>query len=668
MFNEKDSIALKKVVNSYGTYFERKGQKKRLNVDMVYKDHPSIWGEKPIARKFSKDELLSSIDDEIREASKQTRKSIIDISNIKLYTSNGNLKIYQGKLFINDDKNFSFSEGQMLTLISPAKKNYYITVLDFQSLKEELTFQLSQELDFYSGKIKFSNSVMLYKLKEEIEEINFEESVMINKLFINKDFPNTISSNEAIYNKGLDDSQSFALEKTLKNDITFIWGPPGTGKSHTLSRILLNLYEKNETTVVSSIANVAIDGLLENTVTLLNEEYFKRTKRDLLKERKMVRLGFSQSEKVRQIKELQFDNKEIRSVVYKLQVVDEKISDIQAQNIKSEKDEESLHILISQRIKLKEEHERLIKSFINESKTIFLTSAKFVFDSAVKNIEIDNLIIDEGSMMAIPHLLVLAQRVKKRIIISGDYRQLGPIALSNSAKAKKWLHKGLFDILGNKEEIINHESLSMLQEQRRSASDIVELINEPFYQGKLKTKNLLSHLSSKDLPPREGQHLVFVELPKGEDVKAEFSKSRSKYNSTSRKKVLQLINEIIEANPKNLKSIGVISPYKQQIIDYKLDLEELDVGFEIKVGTIHTFQGSECDVIIWDIVDTINNEVGLLYKEETGERLVNVAISRAKSKLIIVGHHRVFNEAKGNDLVSNTVRQILSKAWLKSHS
>jgi superfamily I DNA and/or RNA helicase len=83
----------------------------------------------------------------------------------------------------------------------------------------------------------------------------------------------------------------------------------------------------------------------------------------------------------------------------------------------------------------------------------------------------------------------------------------------------------------------------------------------------------------------------------------------------------------------------------------------------VTVGTIHTFQGSERDIIIWDIVDTPQNDMGLLYKGETGERLVNVAISRAKSRLVIVGYPRTFHESKANDLVSINIKTLISKAW-----
>jgi superfamily I DNA and/or RNA helicase len=276
--------------------------------------------------------------------------------------------------------------------------------------------------------------------------------------------------------------------------------------------------------------------------------------------------------------------------------------------------------------------------------------------------EIDNLVIDEGSMMTIQQLLYLASKVKKRIVISGDFRQLGPIALSKSSNAKKWLHKDLFSLLGNEDGIIKHSSIQMLKFQRRSAASIAELINHPFYFGELYTEDHKSHHTSILLPPTDG-HVSFIDLPSDERNKVEYSSSRSKYNSLARHETMKLLKRIIDSDD-SVKTVGIIAPYRQQVIDYRLHLQHIDTkSVSLRVGTIHTFQGSECDIIIWDIVDAFNESMGLLYLGQTGERLVNVAISRAKSKLIIVGSHRIFHECKGGDLVSIKIKRIISNAW-----
>jgi superfamily I DNA and/or RNA helicase len=109
--------------------------------------------------------------------------------------------------------------------------------------------------------------------------------------------------------------------------------------------------------------------------------------------------------------------------------------------------------------------------------------------------------------------------------------------------------------------------------------------------------------------------------------------------------------------------IGVISPYNGQIIEIKRKLNNTMLTnselSRIKVGTIHSFQGSGYDVIIYDIVDNSEKKLGLLYKGFNGERLVNVALSRAKHKLIIVGDPKVFSLSDELGEVSKQLRSLM---------
>ena len=112
-------------------------------------------------------------------------------------------------------------------------------------------------------------------------------------------------------------------------------------------------------------------------------------------------------------------------------------------------------------------------------------------------------------------------------------------------------------------------------------------------------------------------------------------------------------------------SIGVITPFRGQVKLYKSAILQncVNDGFweNIKVGTIHTFQGSECDVIILDIVEAAPTKVSkILYKEE-GERLINVALSRARHKLIVIGDTKRFDSIVGTSSVSDKVSNILKR-------
>ena len=563
-------------------------------------------------------------------------------------------------MLIENDDFISFSEGMQAKLIFKDYSKESVTILEHNTKNETISFQTTKLITYKIGKIQSSSVSLLFKLKSRLDNIK-ENTNPIWSLVKNDKLPQKLYDTNNIWDQGLDDSQSIALKKSIANNISYIWGPPGTGKSHTLSRLLLNFYNRNERTVVCAIANVAVDGLLEKTVDVFKDDYFKTTKNNLLSERKIIRLGYSQSENIRNIPEIKFENSILIELSERLNAIYNKLNIIKEKGDLKVNESKKLNLL-SQKDEIKKEYEKESKKMLYDSKLVFLTSSKFILDEAINELEIDNLIIDEGSMMSIPVLLALAQKVKKRIVISGDFRQLGPIALSNSSLSKKWLHTDLFSLLGNEESIVKHKSLSMLTEQRRSAPAIAELINYPFYDNQLTTEFRPHHKTAINLGYDNG-HISFIDLPNDETNSADYSRNKSKYNSLARQKSIELLKSILLQNS-DIDSVGIITPYRQQVMDYKKDLEDIDYkDNQVRVGTIHTFQGSECDIIIWDIVDTVDKPIGLLYKSITGERLVNVAVSRAKSKLIIVGNHRIFNEVKGGDTISSKIKIVLNDAW-----
>lgn len=660
IFNNHNSTYLKQIVSEYKPYFEYLGRKKRLNIEKVYTEHTYIWtGEKVNSREFSLQEILSAIQDEINQTKKEQAKKYIKIINIKFISKLGSSFIYTAKVFIENDEFISFPEGVKVRLKKNSDANNWVTVLEYNNQTELLSFQSTKKLNIESAKIQLSTLWLLYKLKDVIEKIEPNDNP-VWKLVQHKKFPNEIGYPKEILTDNLGNTQLNAIKRSLKNDITYIWGPPGTGKSFTLARLLLNLLNNNQRTVVCSIANVAVDGLLMKTIELINE-HFKKTRIDFLKENRIIRLGYSQSEEIRNIPQIKFESTKLLQISAELQAISEKLKNLVREN----KEQEKIKLtLLAKKDELKKLYDKESKGLISDSNLIFLTTSKFIVENSLHDMSFDNLIVDEGSMMSIPFLLAVGSNIKKRIIISGDFKQLGPISASKSSNAKKWLHNDLFWLLADDDKKkVSHNALIMLNEQRRSAKELIGLINESFYNGKLNTIPQLSHSRTKDFPPKKG-HVVFVNLQNNEENVANFSKNHSKYNSYSRKKVVDIIQKILNVKTSIRFNIAVITPYRQQVLDYKKNFHEL--GFDnqkVKVGTIHTFQGSESDIVIWDIVDTINQPIGSLYKYDVGERLVNVAISRAKSKLIIVGYNRIFQECDGRDNISMELKRILGKAW-----
>ena len=110
-------------------------------------------------------------------------------------------------------------------------------------------------------------------------------------------------------------------------------------------------------------------------------------------------------------------------------------------------------------------------------------------------------------------------------------------------------------------------------------------------------------------------------------------------------------------------TIGVITPYKGQVSLLRALKRERGYddhfGSRVKIGTVHTFQGSECDIIIFDMVDCYvlenghSNRLGKLYHDNGGERLLNVAVSRARHKLIVVCDPDYIKNIPGNKITPN---------------
>ncbi|WP_206076009.1 AAA domain-containing protein [Marinitoga lauensis] len=211
--------------------------------------------------------------------------------------------------------------------------------------------------------------------------------------------------------------------------------------------------------------------------------------------------------------------------------------------------------------------------------------------------------------------------------MGGDHKQLPPTILN--PKAEKILSKTLFEKLINKYP----ENSSMLTIQYRMNDKIMQFSNKKFYRGILKSdksvKNRTLKINTKNIEYPYNEILneipiVFVDtslIPERFEVIKEGSSS--KYNPLEAKIVIEISKILLEENI----DFGIISPYKDQVKFLKEQIEGT-------ISTVDGFQGKEKDVIIFSL--TRSNEDGLI-GFLTDERRLNVAITRAKRKLIVIG-------------------------------
>ncbi|WP_255076320.1 ATP-binding protein [Lacihabitans sp. CCS-44] len=672
--NSTNNSLLSQVARDYNFYLIRQGNKYKWNIRKIFEEHPDFFedSEKNTSQNDLNifQELEIALNDEIYISKKNTQKNTFNISNLGTIRIDKHTEIYLTEIIIEEDDDPKLFEG-LPFIIKIGGLSFDAVILDFDKLKNIVYFDSPYPLLKYQGtkRLIIDSSWLLEKLKERI--IDFKNSKFetkpINKLLLKQYYPSKIHtpafdplSYEKFFNKNdiLDNSQKDAFHNSIENDITLIWGPPGTGKSHTLSRILYHFLRKNEKTVVCCIANVALDSLILKFTELLELLEKNNLLQKEYKNDSILRLGHTRNIDVLE-KDFIFPKN------FKIDKLRDEITELK-KSLLSPDIEEIVKISKLKEIKDKgEDLKKEIDSLIFNAKIIFTTISKFHVDNSLNQLDFDNLVIDEASMVSVPHFIALTKEVNQRLIIAGDFRQLGPVVLSQTGLSQKWLHQDIFEFGGINQRNAQLDSslLSQLLIQRRSHESICYLINRPFYQNKLISNSAFDNSKIINSEPFKGKVINYFELSNEKLFQVSRTKKGSRFNMYSAFVIIQVLEVYFKLNSQF--QIGVITPYRGQVrqINDLLLKSEFSKKFKenLKIGTIHSFQGSEADIIILDLVDSKHEKIGRLFCHDQGKRLVNVAISRAKSKLIVVGDANIFSSGLGNNNIDDSVKWIMNK-------
>lgn len=665
VFGNGDSIHqgyLSLVTNHFGNYISRQGSKYRFDLDKVRNDFPSILlGHNRKVPPLV--EIQMALQSEREAVMRHRSGRIIEIKQITEIGEDEQYYFYSIILYQEQDIGYKFYEGMPLT-IAIDKYRVHATALDYDEAEGRLTIRAgssfaNKAMKYNRARIVIDALWLLEKLKDAIQSIDVNQ-FPANKLLSERLVVNEVCDNNTIYKGILDESQIAAVSHCLGKDITALWGPPGTGKTTTLGHLILTLFLKGERTLVCSIANVAIDALVKSTLKTFHR--YETSEKPLdYHSGKLIRVGYTTDLELQNNTEIKLNSaqvrkisKELRKVKKELQIKENDVSDVAR--------------LKSTRLDLINKLEHAKNLVIDEARVVFATSSMIEIKEYLRRQKFDNIIIDEASMMAPPHLLAISNNISRRVIIAGDFRQLGPIALSQSEYSYKWLHRDLFEFFGidSSEDDHNNPALTTINNQRRFHDEICQLINGTFYGHMLKSKTDLSNLKLYKRPPWNDNCIAYCDLSADPNFEVQRTKEQSRCNHGSSIFIVRQIVKPLQKHPLRTPfTIHIITPYRGQVNTLKNDLklEITDEGFRgrIKVGTVHSFQGSEADLIIFDLVESVNEKIGRLFWQQMGERLVNVAVSRTTGKLIVVGDVKVITEGDGYMNVSSKVRMVLKE-------
>lgn len=422
--------------------------------------------------------------------------------------------------------------------------------------------------------------------------------------------------------------QTFAYRRATSEAITFIWGPPGTGKTETLANIALDHIAQNKRVLMLSYSNVSVDGAL-----------LRVARKHDFAEGTIVRYGYPRA------KELVEDNRSLTS--YQCVLNSNVDLAVEYQELTSRKKKlkrkDLERIAITKKLaKIREKLQAAEKELVQNAMFVATTVSKAVVDKTLYTQRFDVVIFDEASMAYVPQVIFAASLAKSHFICLGDFCQLPAIVQNNDDDR---LVEDIFSYTRITEAVDNnwgHNWLIMLNVQYRMHKDIAAIVNQHMYGGMLETSEDIyeSRCEIAACEPLVDEAISMVDLSYSYSVCTK-TMDGSRINLLS-----ALISMKIAETYLDKYEVGIITPYSAQarlILAMIRDMKEKDKRYsQLTCATVHQFQGSEKPVIIYDAVDCFRIPYpGVLLtslKNDTANRLFNVALTRAKGKFILVAN------------------------------
>jgi DNA replication ATP-dependent helicase Dna2 len=424
---------------------------------------------------------------------------------------------------------------------------------------------------------------------------------------------------------GLNEEQRLAVERALQmQDYLLIHGPPGTGKTSVIAAIVCQLCARGQRVLLAAFTNQAVDNMLQR----LEREGFHD----------FVRLGHDRS-------------------------VNEHMQPYLLKQLVSAQDTQTS-----------------VQSLLRETPVIASTTATWSSDkytpsrhtemaeqdgaSTDSPLRFDVAIIDEAGQLTVPAILG-ALRFAKRFILVGDEKQLPPLVMSEKA-AGAGLKDSLFSFLKQldydytKSHPREDSACVSLKVQYRMNTPISQFASDIFYGGALRAHETVAGRVLEFASHYVQQHeygdeawaitqaldphlpLVFLDVQDANDAQ-----DGPKTSSAEAREARTLVAGLL-ARGINEKDIGIIAPYKAQVANIRRHLfgshdasgwKGLSTSSPLTVDTVDRFQGGERSILILSFATTTTPPAGSqLRKHLTDPNRLNVALTRAQRKLILVGH------------------------------
>lgn len=381
-------------------------------------------------------------------------------------------------------------------------------------------------------------------------------------------------------------------------------------------------------------------------------------KQSILEDGKILRFGYVRDDELSQnpyATSFNYALSKCDSYARQLEHLMAKRDELRAKNqMKSKEYDEVEHKIKEIRGEIRKEE----RKYVERAQVIGTTISRATIDPMFEERQFDLVMFDEVSMAYVPQVIAAAALAKEKFMCVGDFRQLAPISQSPDSRVLQVDIFSYLQIVDGKENMYWHPWLVMLNEQRRMAPAISEFPSKFIYNRLLKDNaEVINGKKKKDndlvikSAPLPGDALNLIDLA-GTYCAADKNTDGSRFNILS---AVISFSTAVKAEQNHIKTVGIITPYAAQVRLIRAMLKDYYTKgtTNVSCATVHQFQGSESDVIVFDAVESYpKSAVGYLMGKEPNQvaRLINVAITRGKGKVITVANARFWeNVFKGTN-------------------
>lgn len=461
------------------------------------------------------------------------------------------------------------------------------------------------------------------------ESAKLKRLTHLREVLLGQEPPKISDENFKVESPVLNPAQIAAVTGALQAvDVGIIHGPPGTGKTTTLVEAIKIIVTREKQVLVCAPSNAAVDLLTEKLAAAglnvlrmghparVDEKNMQHTLDGKLAKLPAYQLSQHWREEAFRIKS--DARKYVRNFTpEKRRERDDKIN-------------EAKSMLNDAR----ENEKKLVNGILDDAQVI-LSTLVGANSSLLEERKFKTVLIDEAAQALEPATWIPILRAG-RVIFAGDHCQLPPTLFSVEA-AKQGLAETLFE-----KTIKRHPQVGrLLNLQYRMNKVIMNFSNAQFYENQLQAHASVAEHNIDQAP------LEFIDTAGTDFAEWTHPETRSISNEKEAELVLKHLDLLIPTLAVGQVSIGIVSPYKDQVnlLTEKIKAYAWYEKFQndLSLGSVDGFQGQERDIIYISMVRC--NEFGTIgFLSDT--RRMNVAMTRARKKLVIFGDSSTLSKSK----------------------